>query len=139
MYNKNELYKLALYLTCNNLDLKLSKFMGKYFTLSDKSMCEYYILSLTENLINISYKTIFGACGLHGNGCNYYIFIRPYHKKSSFLKKFEFLLVDTSVILKLTDKFVMHYYQNIRGFMKSYYRFEYKTLQKNGYIMKNMI
>jgi hypothetical protein len=112
--------------------------MGKYFTLSDKSMCKCFILSPTDNLVNISYRTLFGACGLHANGCKYYILIKPYHKESMFLNEFEFLLVDTSVIIKLIDKFVMAYYQIVRGVLKSYYRFEYKTLQKNGHAMKKI-
>jgi hypothetical protein len=48
---------------------------------------------------------------LYADGCKKYIFIRPYHKQSTlFLNEFgEFLLVNTLVILKLTDKFVMLY------------------------------
>lgn len=96
MFNKNEFYKLSVYLTCTHLDLKLNSFMGKYFTLSDKSMCKCFILKTDDNLVNIKYRTLFGPCGLNANGCKYYIFIKPFYNHSTFLNEFEFLLVDTT-------------------------------------------
>jgi hypothetical protein len=123
---------------CTHLDLKLSSFMGKYFTLSDKSMCKCFILKTDDNLVNIKYRTLFGPCGLNANGCKYYIFIKPFYNHSTFLNEFEFLLVDTTDIIKLTDKWIMGYYQLVRGIMYSYYKFEYKTLQKNGQVIKKI-